>query len=414
MIKKVYVSVLVFMFFSVQVFSQNETKALFLGNSYTYYNQMPQMVSDIAESMGEELVTASNTPGGYTFEGHTTNLTSLALIEEGNWDFVILQEQSQIPSFPVAQVANESLPYAEALNDLIETYNPCSETVFYMTWGRENGDAGNCEFWPPICTYEGMDDLLAASYLTMADDNEAIVSPVGRVWRWIRENYPDLNLYASDGSHPSAEGSYAAAVSFYTVMFRDNPEEITFNSTISDSDADIIKLAVKTVVFDQFSEWSVGGYDLTADFDLFIAEETGDVELINTSYGAESYLWEINGNEYSSEDVFLMTDGQEFFVSLTTINECDTAYVEGQSVDFIDNISEKSPEDLLFYPNPVKTNVIFSKDVNRIIISDVKGKVCMDEVLTSRTVNVQRLNPGFYVMTCYTKEGELEFHLIKE
>jgi hypothetical protein len=414
MIKKVYVTVLVFMCFSVQVFSQNETKALFLGNSYTYYNQMPQMVSDIAESMGEELVTASNTPGGYTFEGHTTNLTSLALIEEGNWDFVILQEQSQIPSFPVAQVANESLPYAEALNDLIETYNPCSETVFYMTWGRENGDAGNCEFWPPICTYEGMDDLLAASYLTMADDNEAIVSPVGRVWRWIRENYPDLNLYASDGSHPSAEGSYAAAVSFYTVMFRDNPEEITFNSTISDSDADIIKLAVKTVVFDQFSEWSVGGYDLTADFDLFIAEETGDVELINTSYGAESYLWEINGNEYSSEDVFLMTDGQEFFVSLTTINECDTAYVEGQSVDFIDNISEKSPEDLLFYPNPVKTNVIFSKDVNRIIISDVKGKVCMDEVLTSRTVNVQRLNPGFYVMTCYTKEGELEFHLIKE
>jgi hypothetical protein len=414
MIKKVYVTVLVFMCFSVQVFSQNETKALFLGNSYTYYNQMPQMVSDIAESMGEELVTASNTPGGYTFEGHTTNLTSLALIEEGNWDFVILQEQSQIPSFPVAQVANESLPYAEALNDLIETYNPCSETVFYMTWGRENGDAGNCEFWPPICTYEGMDDLLAASYLTMADDNEAIVSPVGRVWRWIRENYPDLNLYASDGSHPSAEGSYAAAVSFYTVMFRDNPEEITFNSTISDSDADIIKLAVKTVVFDQFSEWSVGGYDLTADFDLFIAEETGDVELINTSYGAESYLWEINGNEYSSEDVFLMTDGQEFFVSLTTINECDTAYVEGQSVDFIDNISEKSPEDLLFYPNPVKTNVIFSKDVNRIIISDVKGKVCMDEVLTGRTVNVQRLNPGFYVMTCYTKEGELEFHLIKE
>jgi hypothetical protein len=414
MIKKVYVAVLVFMCFSVQVFSQNETKALFLGNSYTYYNQMPQMVSDIAESMGEELVTASNTPGGYTFEGHTTNLTSLALIEEGNWDFVILQEQSQIPSFPVAQVANESLPYAEALNDLIETHNPCSETVFYMTWGRENGDAGNCEFWPPICTYEGMDDLLAASYLTMADDNEAIVSPVGRVWRWIRENYPDLNLYASDGSHPSAEGSYAAAVSFYTVMFRDNPEEITFNSTISDSDADITKLAVKTVVFDQFSEWSVGGYDLTADFDLFIAEETGDVELINTSYGAESYLWEINGNEYSSEDVFLMTDGQEFFVSLTTINECDTAYVEGQSVDFIDNISEKSPEDLLFYPNPVKTNVIFSKDVNRIIISDVKGKVCMDEVLTSRTVNVQRLNPGFYVMTCYTKEGELEFHLIKE
>ncbi len=412
MIKKIKIGIIAIVCFSVQGISQNETRALFLGNSYTYYNQMPEMVSDIAESMGEELITASNTPGGYTFEGHTTNATTLSLIEEGSWDFVILQEQSQIPSFPEAQVAVESLPYAETLNDLIETYSPCSETVFYMTWGRENGDASNCEFWPPICTYEGMDDLLAASYLTMADDNEAIVSPVGRVWRWIRENYPDMNLYASDGSHPSAIGSYAAAVSFYTVMFRDNPEDITFNSTISDSDADIIKLAVKTVVFDQFSEWSVGEYDLTADFDLSIDGESG--ELVSTSYGADTYLWEIDGVEYATEDVSFMTGGEDFYVSLTTMNECDTAHVEGFSVDFINDITEVSADESIVYPNPFKNNITCNKDVTRISISNANGKVCLDEVLTSRTVDVQKLSKGVYVVNCFTNKGVIKLQLIKE
>ena len=50
-----------------------------------------------------------------------------------------------------------------------------------MTWGRENGDQSNCQSWPPVCTYEGMDDLLRERYMIMANDNNALVAPVGAV-----------------------------------------------------------------------------------------------------------------------------------------------------------------------------------------------------------------------------------------
>ncbi|MBK9318567.1 MAG: hypothetical protein IPM91_06900 [Bacteroidetes bacterium] len=136
----------------MQVISQ-QTKILFIGNSYTASNNLPQLFTDLALSMGDTVFVDSNTPGGYTFQGHTTNATTLAKINTQPWDFVFLQEQSQLPSFSPPQVAVDVYPYARMLDSLIYVNDSCTETVFYMTWGRKYGDAGNCANWPPVCTF---------------------------------------------------------------------------------------------------------------------------------------------------------------------------------------------------------------------------------------------------------------------
>ena len=257
-----YFCLLPFLLFIQLVKAQDEpTRVLFLGNSYTAYNNLPQLVSDCAASAGFEMETGSNTPGGTTFQAHSQSATSQSLIEQGDWDFVVLQEQSQIPSFPLSQVESECFPFAETLNNQILESNECAETVFYMTWGRENGDAQNCPNWPPVCTYEGMDDLLSERYMTMAADNEAIVSPVGELWRVIRTNHPEIELYASDGSHPSAIGSYAAAVAFFTTIFRADPTTITFDFNLSADITTVIKEEAKALIFEQQAQWFIGTYD---------------------------------------------------------------------------------------------------------------------------------------------------------
>ena len=147
--------------------------ALFIGNSYTFYNSMPDLVSSIAESKGDTLFTDSSTPGGYTLSDHTENANTLSKIEEGDWDYVIPQEQSQLPSFPIGQVESDCFPYAEELVEYVHEFNDCAIPVFFMTWGRENGDDWNCPNWPPVCTYEGMQDLLSERYLQMSFDNDA-------------------------------------------------------------------------------------------------------------------------------------------------------------------------------------------------------------------------------------------------
>ena len=234
--QKYSISLIAFLI-SVGCYAQDTYRALFLGNSYTYVNNLPQMITDMATSTGDVFIYDSNAPGGYTLQGHSSNATSLAKIAIGNWDYVVLQEQSQLPSFPISQVQTDVFPFAKMLDSTINADNPCVETVFYMTWGRKNGDASNCASWPPVCTYAGMDSLLDLRYRMMADSNNAIVSPVGRVWNYVRQLYPSLELYQPDESHPSVAGTYVAACTFYTVMFRKDPTDITFNSTLTPTDA---------------------------------------------------------------------------------------------------------------------------------------------------------------------------------
>lgn len=260
--KNLFLSLL---FFScLHLHAQEDTlRILFLGNSYTATNNLPSLITNAMGTLDITIISQSNTPGGFTFSGHDQNTTSNNLIQQGNWDYVVLQEQSQFPSFPIAQVESDCFPFAASLSQKAKQFNPCAQVVFYMTWGRQNGDSQNCPNWPPVCTYEGMDDLLYERYMTMAQDNQALVSPVGAVWRSIRTNYPDINLYSGDGSHPSIEGSYTAAITFATLFSQSDPTTITFNSTLSTNLAETIKTTVKSVVFDNLSQWNVGIFENT-------------------------------------------------------------------------------------------------------------------------------------------------------
>jgi trimeric autotransporter adhesin len=253
--------ILIFIFSSFLGYSQTK-KVLFIGNSYTYGHDMPLIVGDLASSTGDNLIIDSSTPSSYSLMEHSTNSVTLGLIHQGGWDYVVLQEYSQWPSQPLAWVEENVYPYVQFLDDEINSYNPGAETVFFMTWGRRDGDPSRCYVLPEVCTYVGMDDLTRERYMYMAQAYHGIVSPVGAVWRYLRENYPSIELFIADGSHPSEAGSYAAACCFYTTILRKDPTLITFNYTLSASDANIIKNAVRTIVYNNLLTWHIGEYDL--------------------------------------------------------------------------------------------------------------------------------------------------------
>lgn len=335
-----------------------QKKVLFLGNSYTYTNNLPEMLKQAALSTGDGIIYDSNAPGGHTLQQHSTNTTSLAKINAGGWDFVVLQEQSQIPSFPDASVELDMYPYAELLDSLIRQANPCAETVFYMTWGRKNGDASNCPAWPPVCTYAGMDSLIHLRYRNMADSNEAILSPVGALWRYLRANQPGIELYVSDGSHPSVEGTYAAACTFYTVLLRKNPELITFNSTLPAATAQTIRQAAKLVVYDSLAHWNVGSYDpdIQAQFSHTVTE--GYVNFTNASSGAQTYLWDFGDGTTPSTDAnpqHLYTAVGTYSVKLAAVScaFADTA-TETVTIQSVGIEEEADPAHYSVFPNPVR------------------------------------------------------------
>ena len=218
----------VVVFIPIFVFSQQTKEVLFIGNSYTNYHNMPQMVSDIALSFGDTLNYESSLLGGATFNIHSTNSATLSKISQEPWDYVVLQAQSQEPSFSPSQVANDVYPYAQILIDSIESNSICTEPIFFMTWGRKYGDQQNCQFYPPICTYTGMQQRLRESYLDMTFFHNASCAPVGISWEESISQDSMLNLFSADNSHPSIYGSYLAACTFYATIFKNSPIGSTY------------------------------------------------------------------------------------------------------------------------------------------------------------------------------------------
>lgn len=159
-------------------------------------------------------------PGGATFDNHVNSPAVAEALGKRKWDYVVLQEQSQRPSFSDSQVEQEVFPPARLLDQLIHRKQPAARTVFFETWGRRDGDASNCKEVPAICSYVGMQWRLSKNYAELARRNSALLAPVGHAWSRIRKEHPEIDLYAGDGVHPSLQGSYLAACVFYAALFR--------------------------------------------------------------------------------------------------------------------------------------------------------------------------------------------------
>ena len=358
------VSILCVLLFTNTLFAQQTIRAFFVGNSYTAVNNLPQIIANAALSAGDTLQFGSNLIGGATLQTHASNPATLEPIQVGTWDFVVLQAQSQEPSFPIAQVQTNTFPYAVALNDSIEKYQPCGETMFFMTWGRQNGDANNCPFFPPLCTYEGMDSMLRLRYEIMANDNNAELSPVGVVWRYLRTNHPNINLYSADGSHPSAAGSYAAACSFYAAMFRKDPTAITFNYSLTAADALAIRNAAKAIVFDDLLMWNIGTYDAMASF-TYTTLDSADFAFTSTSTNANSYFWDFGDGNTSTlaNPTNSYSNFGDYIVTLSVFNCGDTSTVSDTIAAYVVNTTSII-EDNLFRLSPNPTNGIINIRTN--------------------------------------------------
>jgi hypothetical protein len=217
--------------------AQNSLSVLFLGNSYTSVNNLPQLVSSMATSAGKTLITDSSVPGGQTLSGHLFSSASMAKIRQGGWDYVILQEQSQLPTIDYYRY-NEMYPAMFALKDSITAWNPCAKIMTYMTWGRRFGGQ-QCDpagdFCSPVFTnFNHMQDSLTSAYLNISNGLNIQCAPVGVAWKNVL-NDTNLVLHSSDNSHPVLSGSYLAACVIHSCLWKKQASGLAYNAGLSPS-----------------------------------------------------------------------------------------------------------------------------------------------------------------------------------
>lgn len=241
-------------------YSQEKINVLYLGNSYTSFNNLPSIVEELCIGTDKTIESRSITPGGCTLFQHLANKNTISVIKEGIWDFVVLQEQSQLPTIDYYR-HNSFTPSYKALYDTIMLYNSNAKVVGYMTWGRRYGGQ-QCENYgdglycsPEFIDFDHMQDSLCSAYCEAAYLTDSYVAPVGMAWKNILNNH-NIVLHISDDSHPSYEGSYLSACVLYSVFWNESPIGCYHSSQIGDRDAATLQKTAHDTFFDNLEQWN--------------------------------------------------------------------------------------------------------------------------------------------------------------
>ena len=193
-------------------------RVLFVGNSYTFSNDLPGMVRDLAGAANRRVDTGVMAPAGWWWRDHAASKKTLDAIAQGDWDFVVLQEQSMVPALPdmARQVSRPA-----AVNLAVAAIEHGARPVLFLTWGHRDG---NTEV--NHAGYPSMQVAIANTYAEIGAAVASEIAPVGMAWWMVREERPDINLYQPDGSHPSRDGSYLAATVITATILNVGPDEL--------------------------------------------------------------------------------------------------------------------------------------------------------------------------------------------
>lgn len=166
---------------------------LFIGNSYTYVNDLPGIVQALADSAGgQHIAVETVAEPDYALVDHLAVGTAQREIAKGGWAFVVLQ---QGPSS--VEVNRDTLRLATK--------------AFAPLIAAAGGKPALFSAWPTIDRRVDFARSIE-SYKLAASDVGGVYLPVAPAWLAAWNLDPTLPLYASDGLHASTVGSYLSAL----------------------------------------------------------------------------------------------------------------------------------------------------------------------------------------------------------
>jgi hypothetical protein len=178
-------------------------KVLFIGNSFTARNDLPGLIARLAAARGKRLQQRLISAGGASLRTHWNVGEARKAIQEGNYDHVVLQEQSTLP----VKNARRMHENVRLFDEVIQTAG--AQTILYMTWARLGAPESQ--------------QAITDAYAGIGGELGATVVPVGLAWQRFLLQHDQPVLHDRDQSHPTLAGSYLAACVFLAVLFRESP-----------------------------------------------------------------------------------------------------------------------------------------------------------------------------------------------
>lgn len=378
--------------------AQDTTKVLFIGNSITYFNDMPNTFEDIANSLGNTTEVTVYAPGGTGFIHHVNDANVYSHFRQGDWDYVILQPGSnESPGY--SEPIDQTLARARILKDSVVAYNPCAKILFYeISYGVWGSSQGNLD------TYNETMDLIRANLELLADSTELAFVPAGESVRTVWNTDQTTLLWGSAGDiHPNAKGSYIIACTFYSAIFQSPSSGSNITTSLTPTEAVNYQLLADTITLNNLSDWRINTYDQFTDFEFNVDGQ--DVVFNSLSEHIDSLVWNLgdgNTNQLDSFNYSYNTDG-DYTVTLTTYkNNCEQTVSKTVQVSNLGVEESLGKDEVIVYPNPfssviyIRGNVFENVSVYNTLGQDLSHLISVSNRIHEIEVNTSQLPVGGY------------------
>ena len=188
-----------FLFFGHKTVSKDSINVLFVGNSFTYFYNLPLVLNEMSEYSDNYYInTKHSLIGGSTISDHLDKSKSetINLIENESFDFVILNHHS-LATLDESKFISDS----KKITQIIENNN--SEPVFMITWPYRGSKYKQQE--------------ITNSYIKMCEELNVKYIPMGPAWNEVKKWSSDIDLY-DDIKHPSKHGTYLNALMLFKFL----------------------------------------------------------------------------------------------------------------------------------------------------------------------------------------------------
>jgi hypothetical protein len=236
--------------------NQDTCKILLIGSSYFNYNNLSNLIKNLADSSNKEIFIEMHGQNGLYLSDHASSPSTEAKINERDWDYVILQGVGILVAYPEYFTGHPVYPALITLRDKI--YANCESTrmVFQMPWAFEDGMT-----WYPnwTDTFEDMQIHIYNNTLLYSEEIGFEIAPVGWAWYAVLEeyNYPLHYLHLSDWNHPSLKGSYLMACAIYSTIFQESTVGIPYHAGIPEEEAGYFQIVASEMVLNNFELWNI-------------------------------------------------------------------------------------------------------------------------------------------------------------
>lgn len=208
-------------------------KILFIGNSHTYMNDMPELVRLMIENtIGEECQVFMLAYSARTLKWHMDEeyFSERFNILHGHYDYCIIQEYAHpLPEF------EDTIKYSHEIIELCKQVG--TVPIIFETWAEKDKPENQQE--------------MNRRYRKIAEDEGVKLAPIGKIWSAVLKELEaevDADLYYKDGAHASGIGDYLVAMTLTKTITGKLPDEkfcVSFDFTLPDDNWNHVKLSLE-------------------------------------------------------------------------------------------------------------------------------------------------------------------------